>query len=111
MTPTRPHRSRTALDRAQRPPNTPQNGEFPMPGRSNLPAGEIRKASQRRSRRPAPPRTAVAVAARRRQAGDQVLWREHVGFFLREVDNSHADVIIGARAYRVARSELHPVNL
>ena len=49
------------------------------------------------------PRTAVAP---RWQPGDKVRWREHVGFFLRESDDDQADVIIGARTYRVALREL-----
>ena len=74
-----------------------------MSGRTPLPGGNPRKASQRHSRRTAP--TAVVIPPSWK-AGDKVRWRDHTGHFLRNTGEDAAEVIIGARTYRVARGEL-----
>lgn len=52
-----------------------------MSGRSRLPGGEIRKASQKRSR---------------------------PGIYRRDVDREHAEIVIAEHVYRVRRVELRP---
>jgi hypothetical protein len=75
-----------------------------MTGRSRLPGGEVRKASQKRSRRvdgPLPARIEIPW-----RAGDKVKWRDRAGVYRRDVDEEHAEVVIAERIYRVRRAEL-----
>ena len=75
-----------------------------MTGRSRLPGGEPRKASQRNTR-PAAQKT-IRLAPTWR-AGDQVRWKGRDGKFRREVgDGEHAEVVIGEGVYRVLIREL-----
>jgi hypothetical protein len=74
-----------------------------MPGRARLPGGELRKASQRRTRRAAAP---IAVIEPSWRPGDKVLWKGYNGSFLRDADDGQAEVLIGAQTYRVDRDEL-----
>lgn len=74
-------------------------------GRSRLPAGEIRKASQRHSRRAETKTIRIEIPFR---AGDEVRWRDRVGTFHSDVDDENAFVRIDGRLYRVARRELRP---
>lgn len=70
-----------------------------MTGRSRLPGGEPRKASQRNTR-PAAQR-ALRIAPTWR-LGDKVRWKDRVGLFCRPLDDGeHAEVLIGERVYRV----------
>jgi hypothetical protein len=74
-----------------------------MTGRTRLPAGEQRKASQKRARK------AVAMPIRVEipwATGDRVKWRDREGVFRRHVDDEYAEVDIGGRVYRVRRAEL-----
>lgn len=74
-----------------------------MTGRSRLPSGEPRKASQGDARR------AVSAGARATpvwRAGIPVLWKGRIGIFHREVDGEHAEVVIEGRVYRVRIGEL-----
>ena len=74
-----------------------------MTGRSRLPGGEPRKASQRNTRRPVTPTKAAPVW----RASMPVLWKGRAGVFRREVgDGEHAEVVIKGRVYRVRISEL-----
>jgi hypothetical protein len=57
-------------------------------GRTRLPGGEMRKASQKRSR-PATP--SAAVAAPTLTAGDRVRWSRYSGI-IQHVVGGHADV-------------------
>jgi hypothetical protein len=74
-----------------------------MSGKSRLPGGAIRKASQRRSRPAATPLTAVRPTWR---PGDRVQWRHHSGTYQRDVGDGLVDIDIAGRVYRVQRSEL-----
>jgi hypothetical protein len=56
-----------------------------MTGRSHLPSGEPRKASQKRAR-----------------------WQDKAGLFHRDLGNGNAEVTIANRAYRVRIGELRP---
>ena len=38
--------------------------------------------------------------------GDRVLWRDRAGFYRRDVDDEHAEIIIVERVYRVRRVEV-----
>ena len=75
-----------------------------MSGRQRLPAGEPRKASQRRARRAAP------LLARMRpvwRPGDKVHWRDRTGDFRRDLgDGEHAEIVIAGRTYRVRIEDL-----
>ena len=77
-----------------------------MTGRTRLPGGEPRKASQKRTRR------AGVIPARltpQWRIGDRVAWGGRVGSFLRELsDGIHAEIRIEQRAYRVRIAELRP---
>jgi hypothetical protein len=74
-----------------------------MTGRSRLPAGEPRKASQRRSRRG----QAVPVQISPQwQIGDKVRWHEKAGTFGRDLGDGNAEVTIDSRTYRVRISDL-----
>ena len=75
-----------------------------MSGRARLPAGEPRKASQRNTRRAAPITARITPTWR---AGDRVQWKDRTGAFRRDVgDGEHAEIVIGARVYRVRTREL-----
>ena len=74
-----------------------------MSGRSRLPGGEQRKASQRHARPAAP---AKIVVAPRWHTGDKVYWQGYVGQFLRDTPGGEAEVLIGTRTYRVRKSEM-----
>jgi hypothetical protein len=74
-----------------------------MSGKSRLPSGEPRKASQRHSRRSAPAQTAIEP---RWRPGAKVHWRGYIGSYLRDADDGQAEILIGARTYRVQPGEL-----
>ena len=75
-----------------------------MSGRNRLPAGEPRKASQKRSRRAAQPATQAAVTW---AAGAAVRWQNRDGVFHRDVgDGEHSEIVIGERTYRVRTRDL-----
>ena len=75
-----------------------------MTGRSRLPGGEPRKASQCNSRRAvSPDKKAMPIW----RASMPVLWKGRAGIFRREVgDGEHAEVVIEGRVYRVRFEEL-----
>ena len=74
-----------------------------MSGRQRLPAGEPRKASQRRTRR-AP---SQVYASRVWHPGDKVRWRDRIGAFQRDLgDGEHAEIMIADRTYRVRLADL-----
>lgn len=73
-----------------------------MTGRSRLPGGEPRKASQRNKRS-----TVSAKATPVWRASMPVLWKGRVAVFRREVGyGEHAEVAIESRVYRVRIREL-----
>jgi hypothetical protein len=75
-----------------------------MSGRSRLPGGEPRKASQRNTRRAGAIPARIAPVFR---TGDPVRWKDRAGLFRREVgDGEHAEITIGERIYRVRLGEL-----
>jgi hypothetical protein len=75
-----------------------------MTGRTRLPSGEPRKASQRRTRRAEVRTIQVEI---RWKPGDRVRWRDRAGVYRRDVeDGEHAEVTIAERIYRVRRAEL-----
>ena len=75
-----------------------------MSGRQRLPAGEPRKASQRRSRRAAPSQVYVSCVW---HPGDKVRWRDRIGDFQRDLgDGERAEIIIADRTYRVRLGDL-----
>ena len=75
-----------------------------MTGRSRLPGGEPRKASQRNSRRAAPVQIRITPHWR---AGDGVQWKGRAGAFSRYFgDGEHAFIVIAERVYRVRIDEL-----
>jgi hypothetical protein len=75
-----------------------------MSGRQRLPAGEPRKASQRRTRRAAPLQSRISRVWR---PGDAVRWGERAGSFHRDLgDGENAEIIIANRTYRVRIEEL-----
>lgn len=75
-----------------------------MSGRNRLPSGEPRKASQKRSRRAAPPATQAQIAW---SPGATVRWQGRDGVFHRDVgDDEHAEILIAARTYRVRTKDL-----
>ena len=74
-----------------------------MTGRTRLPAGEQRKASQKRSRRAAVPSVRIEVPW---TAGDRLKWRDRTGVFRRHVDDEYAEIAIGERVYRIRKAEL-----
>src|SRR6266851_8829322 len=56
------------------------------------PAGEPRKASQRRTRRAAPSQVSVSSVW---HPGDKVRWRDRIGDFQRDLgDGEHAEIMI-----------------
>ncbi len=76
-----------------------------MTGRTHLPAGEPRKASQRRSRRGVPPPTRIMPQWR---MGDKLRWQDKAGLFRRDLGDGNAEVTIDNRAYRVRIGDLRP---
>jgi hypothetical protein len=75
-----------------------------MSGRSRLPGGGQRKASQKRSRPAAPKPVFVGPTL---GAGDRVQWQHHTGTYLRDaVDEDLAEILIGQRTYRVKKVDL-----
>jgi len=75
-----------------------------MSGRARLPAGEPRKASQRRARPAAPSKVYVIPVWR---TGDKVRWRDRIRDFRRETgDGEHAEITISERTYRVRLADL-----
>ncbi len=76
-----------------------------MTGRTRLPAGEPRKASQRRIRRGERLPTRIAPQWR---MGDRVRWQDKAGLFHRDLGDGHAEVTIANRTYRVRIAELEP---
>ena len=76
-----------------------------MTGRSRLPGGEPRKASQRNKRNVASSGAAKLTLTWR--LGDRVHWKERIGTFRRDLeDGEHAEVMIEGRVYRVRIAEL-----
>jgi hypothetical protein len=74
-----------------------------MTGRTRLPGGEPRKASQRARRAVTPGAKATPVW----RASMPVLWKGRAGIFRRDVgDGEHAEVVIDGRVYRVRIEEL-----
>ena len=76
-----------------------------MSGRTLLPSGAQRKASQRH-KHDAVPASAPAPSGPQWQPGAKVRWRDYTGHFLRDTDDGQVEVLIGARTYRVHRGEL-----
>ena len=73
-----------------------------MTGRSSLPGGEPRKASQRNKRNMGSAKLTPVW-----RASMPVLWKGRAGVFRRDVgDGEHAEVVIDERVYRVRLSEL-----
>jgi hypothetical protein len=73
-----------------------------MSGRSRLPGGSPRKASQRNKRT-----TVSAKAIPVWRASMPVLWKGRAAIFRGEVgDGEHAEVVIEGRVYRVRIGEL-----
>jgi hypothetical protein len=76
-----------------------------MSGRSRLPSGEPRKASQKRSRPAAVPITATPQITWPR--GARVHWQGREGVFHRDVgDGEHAEIGIAERTYRVRLKDI-----
>ena len=76
-----------------------------MTGRSRLPGGEPRKASQRNKRNVAFSSATKLTPAWR--LGDRVHWKGRIETFRRDVgDGEHAEVVIEGRVYRVRLGEL-----
>ena len=77
-----------------------------MSGRSRLPSGGPRKASQRHSRRAASVPTTIEPTWR---PGDRVLWNQSIAYFLQNADEpGMVEVLLGQRRYRVPSRELQP---
>ena len=76
-----------------------------MTGRARLPGGEMRRASQKRSRQVGALPARIEIPWR---PGDRVRWRDRAGIYRREVDEENAFIEIGERVYRVRRTELRP---
>ena len=74
-----------------------------MSGRSRLPGGEQRRASQRHSR---PAVAAAIIIEPIWRTGDKIYWQGHVGQYLRDRPGGEAELLIETRTYRVRRSEL-----
>jgi hypothetical protein len=79
-----------------------------MTGRSRLPGGEPRKASQKCVRRgeQLPPRIAPQW-----RVGDRVRRQDKAGLFDRDLGDGNAEVTIANRAYRVRIVDLRPVDV
>jgi hypothetical protein len=76
-----------------------------MSGRTRLPGGEPRKASQKRTRRAGSIPTRIMPQWR---MGDRVRWQDKVGQFHRDLGDGNAEVTIANRAYRVRVADLRP---
>ena len=77
-----------------------------MTGRSRLPGGEPRRASQKRTRRAEPIQVQISPSWR---IGDRVRWSGRLGFFGRDLDDgTHAEIRIEHRRYRVRLADLKP---
>ena len=76
-----------------------------MSGRSRLPGGKQRRASQRHSR-PAASAPIAVVLMPSWMPGDRVRWKDYTGQFLRDTVDGECELLIGTRTYRVRRSEL-----
>jgi hypothetical protein len=76
-----------------------------MSGRSRLPGGEVRKASQKRSRQAGVLPARIEIPWR---VGDKVRWRDRAGVYRRDVDDEQAEIVLAERVYRVRRAELRP---
>ena len=75
-----------------------------MSGRSRLPSGEPRRASQKRTRPAAPKPLQIEVPW---HPGDRVRWRDRAGTYRRDAgDGEHVEIVIAERVYRVRRAEL-----
>ena len=75
-----------------------------MSGRARLPAGEPRKASQRRTGRAALSKVYVNPVWR---PGDKVRWRDRIGDFQSSLgDGEHAEIMISGRTWRVRLEDL-----
>jgi hypothetical protein len=80
------------------------HNEVKMSGKQRLPAGEPRKASQKRARRATPSQVQIGRVWR---PGDTVQWRDRVGNFRRHLDDGeHAEIVIANRTYRVRVGDL-----
>ena len=67
-----------------------------MSGRQRMPAGEPRKASQRRARRAIPSQVYVSRVWR---LGEKVRWRDRIGVIQRDLgDGEHAEIMISESA-------------
>jgi hypothetical protein len=79
-----------------------------MSGRTRLPGGAMRKASQRKAR----PAVASAPIVRGPiwRPGDAVRWKAYTGHFLQAADDDAEmiEIMIGQRRYRVPLRELLP---
>jgi len=78
-----------------------------MSGKSRLPSGEPRRASQRHARRAAQAPVAIEPTW---NPGDKVRWRNYIGAFLRDADDGQAEILIGQRKYLVQKAELQPAG-
>jgi hypothetical protein len=76
-----------------------------MSGRTRLPGGEPRKASQKHTRRGAALPSRITPQWR---MGDRVRWQDKAGLFHRDLGDGHAEVTIANRAYRVRIGDLRP---
>jgi hypothetical protein len=76
-----------------------------MTGRTRLPAGEPRKASQRRIRRAGTSPTRITPQW---SNGDKVRWHDKAGVFHRDLGDGNAEITIASRAYRVRIADLGP---
>ena len=76
-----------------------------MSGRSRLPGGERRRASQRHSR---PAVAAAIIIEPIWRTGDKIYWQGYVGQYLRDRPGGEAELLIGKRTYRVPTGELRP---
>jgi hypothetical protein len=79
-----------------------------MSGVARLPGGEVRRPSQRRSRRAARPTTVVPPAVPHLKAGDAIRWKEYHGYFLEPVGGDAALILIGRRKWKVPVNEVLP---
>jgi hypothetical protein len=76
-----------------------------MTGRSRLPGGEPRKASQRNKRNVSS--SGAAKITPTWQPGARVHWKDRVGTFRRDLgDGEHAEIVIEQRVYLVRIGEL-----
>ena len=80
------------------------DGVFNMSGTQRLPGGQLRKASQRHTRRAAPLQPRIL---RLWCSGERVYWRDRTGVFHRDLgDDEHAENVIADRTYRVRIADL-----